>query len=146
MICLTGASGFLGYHLSAFLTDNGYNLVAPVRKESVQKQKVRDLKNRGVIIVEGDFFEQETLKDIFKFDIDIVIHLAAIRGETDCSDDEYMTVNVAGTKTLLEESKKNNVTKFIYCSMESHSNTCSKYCAHTKHICIKSLFFCYFLN
>ncbi len=115
-ILLTGASGFIGFHTAVRLCGEGYKVFAPIRSGALQNDNVQRLKSKGVRIIEGDFFDQKILKQICSEKIDAVVHLAAIRGETDFSEEHYYKINVCGTEVLLEQAKIFNIPKFIYCS------------------------------
>lgn len=114
-ILITGSSGFIGSNVVDFFLDY-YNLITPVRKESTHKRQKHNNNDDRLQTVEGDFYDENILNQIFSKNVDIVIHLAALRGETDKPWDEYKRINVEATKLLLEYSKKYQVKKFIYCS------------------------------
>jgi len=113
-ILLTGASGFIGYHVAACLLRNKHQVIAPVRSGSVKN--ISRLKDQGLQVIEGDFYSEDVLKPAFDESLDGVIHLAAIRGEQDVSSSIYQRVNVEGTKKLLHMAARKKVPKFIYCS------------------------------
>jgi nucleoside-diphosphate-sugar epimerase len=111
-ILLTGATGFIGQNLAKALVDKGNNVRCLVRKSS----DTAFLQELGAELAFGDVSDAESVRKAAK-NIDIVYHLAAIRGELKCIDYEtYRLVNVEGTKNLLDASTNENVDKFIYCS------------------------------
>lgn len=111
-ILLTGATGFIGQNLAKALVDEGNSIRCLVRKSS----DITFLHELGADLAFGDVSDAESVRKAIK-DIDIVYHLAAIRGEQSCIDYEtYRLVNVEGTKNLLDASKDENIYKFIYCS------------------------------
>ena len=116
-ILITGATGFIGSHVADKLLSKGaYNLVAIVRRNSKYKN-VDELKQRGVILVEGNFYDKNLVEKIFeKFPVQHVIHIAAVRGSGAGTEEEYHRVNVYGTEVLLEASLSHQVKKFIFCS------------------------------
>ena len=114
-ILITGASGFIGAHVAALLGRN-YKVIAPVRSASLSRTNVQNLKKQGIIIVEGDFYREEVLEELFTYKVDFVIHMAAIRGEKEISPDLYHKINVDATDKLLDYSRMKKVSKFIYCS------------------------------
>jgi nucleoside-diphosphate-sugar epimerase len=81
-ILLTGASGFIGSNTAEYLAEI-HDIISPVRTGSLYKQSVHTLREKGVTIIEGDFYDETVLKRIFEGAVEVVIHLAAIRGETD---------------------------------------------------------------
>ncbi|MEM4156482.1 MAG: NAD-dependent epimerase/dehydratase family protein, partial [Archaeoglobaceae archaeon] len=107
-ILVTGASGFLGGHLTRKLADEGYNVFAMVRKTS-DTSRLEGIDKRY-----ADLLDYESLKEATK-GVDIVIHLGAyytFYGKKEL----YQKINVEGTKNLLEAVLKNGVKRFIYCS------------------------------
>ena len=116
-VLITGATGFIGFHVVDELLLNGsYNIIAIVRKDKNYKN-VAELKRKGVILVEGNFFDKNLVKYIFRhFPIKNVIHIAALRGIGVATRKEYLRVNVQGTEVLLEESFSRRVKKFIFFS------------------------------
>jgi nucleoside-diphosphate-sugar epimerase len=116
-VLITGATGFIGSHvMEKLFLENRYHAVAIVRKIRNYKN-VNHLKNNGVTLVEGNFYDKNILETILKtFPIQNVIHLAALRGAGVGTTEEYHKVNVVGTEMLLDVSLKHQVEKFIFCS------------------------------
>jgi len=116
-ILITGGTGFIGSHITEkFLTDESYSIVAIVRRKKNYKN-VEELKNKGAILAEGNFYDINFVEKIFKeFQIQHVIHIAALRGGGVSTKDDYYKVNVMGTETLLKASLKNGIKRFIFCS------------------------------
>jgi nucleoside-diphosphate-sugar epimerase len=71
--------------------------------------------DQGIEICYGDLIEKVTLPKAVK-GIDVVLHLAAIRGEKSTSSREHWLVNVAGTVNLLDSCRAEGVRRFVYCS------------------------------
>lgn len=116
-VLITGATGFIGSYITEkLLLENQYHVVTIVRKIGNYKNVI-DLENKGVILVEGNFYDKSILEKIFKNSrVQSVIHIAALRGGGAGTKEEYYTVNVLGTEMLLETSLKYQVKKFIFCS------------------------------
>jgi len=112
-ILVTGAYGFIGSNLVDFLLTKGYSI------KTLDIKKRSDLPE-GVSEIIGDITREDIIKKAIK-DVDIVIHLASLVTEKNVSDNKYWEVNVRATYKLLQESKKNKVCKFIYCSSDSVS-------------------------
>ncbi|MBG97991.1 dTDP-glucose 4,6-dehydratase [bacterium] len=122
-VLITGGCGFIG---SAFLrkfvpkykNTNFINLdllTYAGNKKNVEKIK----KFNNYRFIHGDIRDKKKLKKIFK-NIDSVIHFAA-ESHVDRSidnSDEFIKTNILGTHCLLEESKRNNVAKFIAISTD----------------------------
>ncbi|MFA5014651.1 MAG: NAD-dependent epimerase/dehydratase family protein [Actinomycetota bacterium] len=116
-VLITGATGFIGsYVAQRLLTKEDYGIVAIVRKSSGYKN-VDWLKKNGVILYEGNFYDEKLVNHIFeKLFIKFIIHCAALRGAGLGKPQDYYKVNVEGTKTLLDTAFKYGVDKFIFLS------------------------------
>jgi nucleoside-diphosphate-sugar epimerase len=116
-ILVTGATGFIGsYVVEELLKDNSFKIVAIVQR-GINYKNVDELAQKGVILVEGTFCDQNLVINIFiKYPIQHVIHIAALRGGGAGTKNDYIKVNVQGTEVLLEASYKHRIKKFIYCS------------------------------
>ncbi|MFH0859822.1 MAG: NAD-dependent epimerase/dehydratase family protein [Candidatus Altiarchaeota archaeon] len=110
-LLVTGGSGFIGSHLVEALVGKGHSVRCLVRKTS----NVDFLNEMGVELVSGDITEKESLKHCFK-DVDVVYHLASIRGEKKIPREMYWNVNVTGTKNVMESAYDSGVKKFLFCS------------------------------
>jgi dihydroflavonol-4-reductase len=90
-VAVTGATGFIGRHLTARITANGEIVRAVVRPSSVARAI-----GSGVTVV-GSPLEQHALVEAFR-DVDVVIHLAGVVSAL--SDREYAATNVEGTREV----------------------------------------------
>lgn len=109
-ILVTGATGFIGSHLTDRLVNEGYDVTALVRKTS----NTSHLEELNVKLRYGDLTDPQSLVEAVK-GIDLVYHLAAyytFHGKKEL----YWKVNVEGTRSLLEASLKEGVKHFIYTS------------------------------
>lgn len=107
MIFITGATGFVGRNLLRKLIGKGVKVRCLVRDRS------RIDNNNEVETIQGDIADIDILNRATQ-DVDIVIHLAAIAKTS--SPDEFINVNVKGTKNLVDACIKNKVKKIIYVS------------------------------
>ncbi|MDY6970500.1 MAG: NAD-dependent epimerase/dehydratase family protein, partial [Spirochaetota bacterium] len=80
-ILITGATGLIGSHVVYRLVkEKLFNIIAIVRKSNNYKN-VDVLKQSGIIIHEGNFYDKQTVEKIFsKYRIQYVLHIAALRG------------------------------------------------------------------
>ena len=113
-ILITGASGYIGYYLSERLANEGHEVIALIRKDTLinKKEEIENLTKRGIKIINGDLLNISSLKDI-PLDIDIVYHLAAVFVET-----RKNKLTVEGTKNLLNVLRNRKINKFIFTSCQ----------------------------
>ncbi len=107
-ILITGGGGFLGLHLASYLHDQSYQLtlvdITPFDKKEYSKDyrlETCDIRNRQKLekLVEGQ---------------DIIIHAAAALPLWKKAD--IYSVNVNGTKNVLDLAKKHQIKRVIYIS------------------------------
>jgi nucleoside-diphosphate-sugar epimerase len=98
-VLITGASGFIGYHLVKAAQEAGLEVHAGVRKSS----DLTRLKELNPVYVYPDFSSKEALRSIVeKGDYSYIIHAAGItRAKTE---DAYNLVNAIYTRDLAEAS------------------------------------------
>ena len=89
---VTGATGFIGWHVAAHLLASGREVRAVVRPESTRKTPP------GVAVVRARL-DAAALRDAFA-GVDVVVHLAALVSTT--RDVEYTAVNIEGTRAVAE--------------------------------------------
>ena len=108
---VTGANGFIGSHLAAFLIDQGFTVRCLVRQES----DLRWLKVLDVQFVYGDIRNRETLSQAVS-GVDYIFHLAAVIRAHDWQ--TYNETNHIGTKNLIEKCVRYNpqVKRLVYVS------------------------------
>jgi dihydroflavonol-4-reductase len=105
---LTGASGFLGWHVARKLTERGHQVRALVRPAS-------QLRGVDAERIDGDLRDPDSLARAVS-GCGAVFHVAAdYRLWTRDSDDMYRS-NVDGTRNLLEAARRAGVERFVYTS------------------------------
>ena len=142
-ILVTGAAGFIGFHLCKKLIENnleviGFDNLNDYYNVNLKIDRIKELnkitkKNKGSFSFEkGDLTDIGFLKKIFNYKnisksnylepkITHVIHLAAQAGVRYSIENpsDYVQSNLVGFCNLIEESKKNNIKHFIYASSSS---------------------------
>ena len=108
-ILITGAAGFIGFHLTRELVKHGHR----VRGLLLPRENGEALAKRGVEIFRGDLTAPDSLAGVAD-GMDIVYHLAA-RTLDWGTRKQFETVMVEGTRNLLEACQ-GRVTRFVYCS------------------------------
>jgi len=102
-ILITGASGFLGSHL-----------IERLAKQHDVLGMSRNKPNSDVPFVKGTFDSFEDLRQLDKYEITSVIHLAAVTGG--CSEEDGLSVNLLGTRRLLRYLLDRGCRKFVMAS------------------------------
>lgn len=110
-VAVTGATGFLGSHLTERLLQEGCDVTILARDPA----KTGQFENRVARIVYGDIADRESLDRVVA-ECDTVIHLVSnfrvVRG----SPESYHSVNVEGTRNALDAAESAGVSRFVHCS------------------------------
>lgn len=113
-VLITGATGFIGSHLTHKLVGEGFK-VGIIKRENSNVWRIRDLINK-LSTYNADLRDiHEVSKAISHFKPDVIFHLATYYAVEHKSEEVSLTLdtNVLGTINLLEASKKYNVKLFI---------------------------------
>lgn len=110
-ILITGASGFVGFHLIEAALNAGLEVFAAVRASSVTEQ----LKHLNINFTTIDFSDKEAIRKNFEENkYDYIIHAAGMTKAR--SLDEYNHVNAQYTQNLAEVAASFQVKKFVFLS------------------------------
>lgn len=128
MIAVTGAAGFIGYHLSLKLMEHGNKVIGidnindyydPALKEA----RLSNLKkNKNFIFFKTDICDFEKLNDIFlSFNPKKICHLAAQAGVRYSLENPfaYQKSNNEGFLNMMEIARRYNIKNFVYASSSS---------------------------
>ncbi len=107
-IFLTGATGFVGKHLLPRLAESD-RVICLSRKPP----QLGEFKQKNIEWVAGDLGDPAELPSQLK-GVDVVVHLAALTGKA--KPEQYIHVNVAGTRALLEAAQAVGVARFLHVS------------------------------
>jgi nucleoside-diphosphate-sugar epimerase len=107
---ITGATGFVGSHLAEQARERGFTVRALVRPG----RDTSFLQCLGVDLIPGDLSDPEALSRAVA-GVEVILHAAAKVGDWGPVED-YRTVNVQGTKNLLEACLAQPVQRFIHLS------------------------------
>jgi len=115
-ILVTGATGFIGQHLTRKLLDvHGKRSVRAVSKDN-DGSKPYFFRDDEVESKKADISDRASILGLMD-GIDVVYHLAAIsRNDLSKTWDDFYAVNVQGTINLLEEAKSAGVKRFVFVS------------------------------
>lgn len=116
-ILITGSEGFVGSKLQSQLISDGHNIFLTDR---IDKKKENYYKfNLGIDSI------NKFLENFNKKRIDVVIHLAAAKGDFMLSKDDFYRDNVLATEALTKIIEEMNITKVVHYSTVSvygHNN------------------------
>jgi UDP-glucuronate 4-epimerase len=127
-LLITGAAGFIGYHLAEKLINNNYHIIGidnlnDYYDPALKKARLNNLiKNSNFEFHQIDFTQNNTLIPIFKKNqFDHVIHLGAQAGVrySITNPQFYIDTNISGFLNILENCKNHKVKKIIYASSSS---------------------------
>jgi dihydroflavonol-4-reductase len=105
---ITGASGFIGGHLSAHLVQNEWHVRALVHSRKITGPD-------NIETVQGDIRNEKLIKDALR-DVDVVFHLASALGAAQIKKKEFFEVNAQGTRTVLEAGLAAGIKRVVHYS------------------------------
>ncbi|MBI4698054.1 MAG: NAD(P)-dependent oxidoreductase [Nitrospirae bacterium] len=108
---VTGATGFIGSHLTEELIKRGYEVTCLVRKAS----NLRWLERLDAKFVQGDCSDSDSLSACVKYH-DYIFHLAGLT-KANCKEDFY-TVNTKGTENIIQAAARHDtkIRRFVHVS------------------------------
>ena len=129
-ILVTGAAGFIGFHLAKKLLDqkhfvvgiDNFNHYYDVKLKENRYLQLKKLKNRNLVFLRTDLQNIKKLNSIFKkYKFDCVINLAAQAGVrySISNPDTYLNSNVIGFYNILKYSVKYKVKHLVAASSSS---------------------------
>jgi nucleoside-diphosphate-sugar epimerase len=119
---VTGGAGYIGLLLADELLGAGRDVTVLDVLLHGQTERVRELRERGVEVVEGDVRDPQARSRALD-EAEAVVHLAAIVGDPACARDPALAqaVNVDASKALADDAAEAGVERFVMAS------TCSNY-------------------
>lgn len=108
---VTGATGFLGRHLTNDLVNKGYQVTVLARKSS----DLRQFQNKGINVIFGDISERLTLLQA-TYDKSIVFHLAGLIAYRTSERKQMEEINVKGTSNVIDACITNKVGRLLHLS------------------------------
>lgn len=111
---ITGGTGFIGRSLVKALAEAGHEVRVLIRRES-DREKFRAM---PVVLRLGEMSDEAFLRECLQ-GVAVVFHLAAMRGGFGVTEEEFVSVNVEMTQTLVEAAQAAKVRHFVYCSSVS---------------------------
>jgi nucleoside-diphosphate-sugar epimerase len=125
-ILITGVAGFLGSHLAEALLALGHHVTGidnfdPFYPENIKRENLTVcLQHPRFHFVSLDIRDSKGLDEL-KQDFDLLIHIAAKAGVLPSlqNPQEYVSVNIGGTASLLEFMRKRKIQKYLFASSSS---------------------------
>lgn len=127
-ILVTGAAGFIGFHIAKRLLENGFSVVGIDNLNDYYSVELKEsrlsvlMTYKAFTFLKKDISDKEVLDLVFKNEtLDYVIHLAAQAGVRHSIEqpDSYIKSNVIGFYNILELCRKYPVKHLIYASSSS---------------------------
>lgn len=124
---MTGCAGFIGFHLTKSLLENGHKVtgldnINDYYEVLLKKHRLQKLDKKNFTFHEADLNDFKTIEEIFKSsEIDIVVNMAAQAGVrySISNPKAYIDSNITGFTNLIELSKNHEVSHFVYASSSS---------------------------
>ena len=132
-ILITGAAGFIGFHLCKKLLLENEEIIGLDNMNSyydlnLKKGRLKELykynndKNKSLYFIEGDLIDKEIIKRIFReYEPKLIIHLAAQAGVrySITNPEAYLKSNLEGFLNIIEVCRNKDIENFIYASSSS---------------------------
>lgn len=123
-IAITGAAGFIAYHLALKLQSEGHTVVGfdnynKYYDPTLKSARTEELLKHDVFVEVGDLLDLDFLVEFFNYHKpDIVMHLAAYAGvrHSLVEPDKYVYNNIVGTHNLITACNAAGVKKVVYAS------------------------------
>ena len=125
---VTGAAGFIGFHLAKRLMDDGCQVIGldnmnPYYDVALKEARLVELKKEANFeFVEADLSDRRQLEDLFaQQELDVVVNLAAQAGVRYSLENPYAYVdsNLVGFVNLLECCRHNKLKHLVFASSSS---------------------------
>ena len=132
-ILITGAAGFIGFHLCKKLLQENEEIIGLDNMNSyydlnLKKGRLKELykynneKKKSLYFIEGDLINKEIIKRIFReYKPKLIIHLAAQAGVrySITNPEAYLKSNLEGFLNIIEVCRNKDIENFIYASSSS---------------------------
>lgn len=131
MVLITGAAGFIGFHLAQSLLDEGHEVIGldnlnDYYDENLKIDRLDQLKSHknasNFIFERADIKQNSQISAVFnKYDLDKVIHLAAQAGVRYSIEhpSSYIDSNLIGFFNILECCKESKIEHLVFASSSS---------------------------
>ena len=126
-ILVTGAAGFIGYHLIELLLKDGHEIIGldnfnSYYDVSLKRARINNINHTQFSLLEIDLVDKKNLISLFeKNDFDVVVNLAAQAGVrySLTNPEKYIESNIIGFTNILEACRHNEIANLVYASSSS---------------------------
>ncbi len=126
-ILVTGAAGFIGYHLVQSLLKDDHEVIGLDNFNSyydinLKRARINNIHNDKFTMFEVDLVDNKSINSLFeKNDFDVVVNLAAQAGVrySLTNPDKYIESNIIGFTNILEACRHNKIANLVYASSSS---------------------------
>ena len=126
-ILVTGAAGFIGYHLVESLLKDDHEIIGIDNFNSyydvnLKRARIDNINNKKFSLFEIDLVDQKSLTSLFKKNnFDVVVNLAAQAGGrySLTNPEKYIESNIIGFSNILEACRHNEIANLVYASSSS---------------------------
>ena len=116
-ILVTGAAGFIGYHLIESLLKDGHEIIGldnfnSYYDVSLKRARINNINHTQFSLLEIDLVDKKNLISLFeKNDFDVVVNLAAQAGVrySLTNPEKYIESNIIGFTNILEACRHNEI-------------------------------------
>lgn len=130
-ILVTGGAGFIGFHLSRYLSEkeNNVTIIDNLFRGKKDQEFMGLMSRKNVKYIEGDLTKSETFAPLDK-DYDEVYHLAAINGTKHFYESPHMVLrnNILSTTNILDWFSTTQSKKILFSSScETYAGTMNRF-------------------
>lgn len=127
-VLITGSAGFIGFHLSKSLLNQGFNVLGIDNMNDYYDVSLKESRNKILLESSSYQFEQIDISDqkklkefVAKNNINSIVNLAAQAGVQYSIQNPhaYIESNILGFLNILEVSKESNIEHLVYASSSS---------------------------